>query len=59
MNVNENKWDDVQEEMRAQVGSLPSRMDAYLEEMKACQEAMEACLGKTEARIGPHGVTDS
>jgi hypothetical protein len=30
---------------------MKAKMEAWLEEMKACSEVMEACLGKTEVRI--------
>jgi hypothetical protein len=43
MNVNQNKWDNGHEERKAQVGSLASWMDAYLEEMKAWQTETKAC----------------
>jgi hypothetical protein len=39
--------DDGQEEMKAQMGSLASRIDFNREEMKT---TFEACLEKTEAR---------
>jgi hypothetical protein len=52
INVNQNKWDDGQEEMKAHIGSLSPRMDGHHDEMmaimKACIGATEACLEKRE-----------
>jgi hypothetical protein len=43
--VIQDKMDDGQKEIKAQMGSLSSRIDVNLEEMKTM---LDACLGKME-----------